>query len=157
MKTFARMTVLILSASLAPVSWGQDLPAGEGRETLKRVCTQCHDIESIPRLRYSRADWANLVYSMKDMGADATGAELDQIIDYLAKNFGKGGDAPKKTNVNSASAKEIEAALGFNTKESELIVLYRMKNGNYKDVNSMLKVEGVDTGKIQSAKDKMEF
>jgi len=149
------MTALILWASLAPVSWGQDLPAGEGRETFKRVCTQCHDIDSIPRLRYSRADWANLVFSMKDMGADASSAELEQIIDYLAKNFGKG--EAKKTNVNSASAKEIEAALGFNTKESELIVLYRMKNGNYKDVNSMLKVEGVDTGKIQSAKDKMEF
>ena len=157
MPHYTRITVLILSASLVPTTWGQDLPAGDGRDTLKRVCTQCHDIESIPRLRYSRADWANLVFSMKDMGADATGAELDQIVDYLAKNFGKGEDALKKTNVNSASAKEIEAALGFTTKESELIVLYRMKNGNYKDVNAMMKVEGVDTGKIQSAKDKMEF
>jgi len=157
MKTFAGITVLILCASLAPLSWGQDLPEGEGRDTLKRVCTQCHDIESIPRLRYSRADWASLVFSMKDMGADATGAELDQIIDYLAKNFGKGDDAVKKTNVNSASAKEIETELGFTTKESELIVLYRMKNGNYKDVDSMMKVDGVDTGKVQAAKDKMEF
>ena len=156
MKTFVRTTVLILSVSLLPVAWGQDLPAGEGRETLKKVCTQCHDIDSIPRLRYSRSDWANLVFSMKDMGADATGAELDQIIDYLVKNFGK-GDENKKTNVNSATAKEIEAALGFTTKESEAIVLYRMKNGNYKDVDSMLKVEGVDSGKIQAVKDKIAF
>ena len=157
MKTFARIAVLILSASLVPTSWGQDLPAGEGRETLKRVCTSCHDIESIPQLRYSRAEWANLVFTMKDNGAEATGAELDQIIDYLVKNFGKGGDASKKTNVNSASAKEIEAGLGFSAKESELIVQYRMKNGNYKDVDALLKVEGLDTGKIQSAKDKIEF
>lgn len=157
MKNLARISVLILSASLAPVSWGQDLPAGEGRDTLKRVCTQCHDIDSIPRLRYSRADWANLVFSMKDMGADATGAELDQIVDYLVKNFGKGEDAVKKTNVNSASAKEIEAALGFSTKESEAIVLYRMKNGNYKDLETMKKVEGVDAAKVQSVKDKIEF
>ena len=156
MKNVARISVLILSASLAPATWAQDFPPGEGRDTLKKVCTQCHDIDSVPRLRYSRSDWANLVFSMKDMGADATGAELDQIIDYLTKNFGK-GDEVKKTNVNSASAKEIEAALGFSTKESEAIVLYRMKNGNYKDVNSMMKVEGVDGDKIQSAKDKMEF
>ena len=157
MKNVARISVLILSASLAPATWAQDFPAGEGRDTLKKVCTQCHDIDSIPRLRYSRADWANLVFSMKDMGADATGAELDQIVDYLAKNFGKGEEAVKKTNVNSASAKEIEAALGFTTKESEQIVLYRMKNGNYKDLDSMKKVEGVDAAKIQSAKDKIEF
>jgi hypothetical protein len=123
MKNVVRISVLILSASLAPATWAQDFPAGEGRETLKKVCTQCHDIDSLPRLRYTRSDWANLVFSMKDMGADATGAELDQIIDYLTKNFGKGEDAAKKTNVNSASAKEIEAALGFTTKESEAIVL----------------------------------
>ncbi len=156
MKNAVRMSVLILSASLAPAAWAQDFPPGEGRETLKKVCTQCHDIDSVPRLRYSRSDWANLVFSMKDMGADATGAELDQIIDYLAKNFGK-GDEVKKTNVNSASAKEIEAALGFTTKESEAIVLYRMKNGNYKDIDTVKKVEGVDASKVQSVKDKIEF
>ena len=140
MKNVASISVLILSASLAPATWAQDFLAGEGRDTLKKVCTQCHDIDSIPRLRYSRSDWANLVFSMKDMGADATGAEMDQIIDYFTKNFGKGDDAVKKTNVNSASAKEIEeAALGFTTKESEAIVLYRMKNGNYKDLDTMKK------------------
>jgi competence protein ComEA len=156
MKNVASISVLILSASLAPAIWAQDFPAGEGRDTLKKVCTQCHDIDSIPRLRYTRSDWANLVFSMKDMGADATGAELDQIIDYLTKNFGK-GDEVKKTNVNSASAKEIEAALGFTTKESEAIVLYRMKNGNYKDIDTMKKVDGVDASKVQSVKDKIEF
>jgi competence protein ComEA len=157
MQKVARISALILSLSLAPATWAQDLPPGEGRDTLKKVCTQCHDIDSIPRLRYSRSDWANLVFSMKDMGADATGAELDQIIDYLAKNFGKGDDSVKKTNVNSASAKEIEESLGFTTKESEAIVLYRMKNGNYKDIDTMKKVEGVDAAKVQSAKDKIEF
>lgn len=156
MKNVVTVSVLILSASLVPAVWAQDLPAGEGRDTLKKVCTQCHDIDSIPRLRYSRSDWANLVFSMKDMGADATSAELDQIIDYLTKNFGK-GDEVKRTNVNSASAKEIEAALGFTTKESEAIVLYRMKNGNYKDIDTVKKVEGVDAAKVQSVKDKIEF
>lgn len=158
MKTLARISLLLLAASLAPLSWGQDLPPGEGRETLQKVCTQCHDIESIPRLRYSREDWSNLVYSMKDMGADATGPELEQIVDYLAKNFGKGGaPAAKKINVNSATAKEIETGLGVTTKDSEAIVAYRAKNGNFKDVDGLLKVDGVDAAKIQAAKDKIAF
>jgi len=162
MKTLARISQLLLAAaSLASVCWGQDLPPGEGRETLQKVCTQCHDIESIPRLRYSREDWSNRVYSMKDMGADATGPELEQIVDYLAKNFGKGGAATAaKVNVNSATAKEIEAALGVTTKDAELIVAYRAKNGNFKDIESLLKVDGVeaaDTAKIQAAKDKIAF
>ena len=40
MKNVVRMSVLILSASLAPAIWAQDFPAGEGRDTLKKVCTQ---------------------------------------------------------------------------------------------------------------------
>jgi competence protein ComEA len=98
---------------------------------------------------------------MKDMGADATGPELEQIVDYLAKNFGKGGAASaKKVNVNSAAAKEIETGLGVTTKDSELIVAYRVKNGNFKDMDGLLKVDGVeaaDTAKIQAAKDKIAF
>ena len=94
MKMFVRIFALALFVSLIPLSFAQDLPAGPGRETFKKVCTQCHDVEGIPQLRYSRADWASLVYSMKDMGADATKQELEQIIDYLAKNFGK--DEAKK-------------------------------------------------------------
>ena len=157
MQRFVRSCALVLSISLIPLSFGQDLPAGQGRETLKRVCTQCHDIEAIPRLHYSRADWTSLVFSMKDMGADATAAELDEIIDYLAKNFGKGQAAGKKVNVNSASATDLESGLGFSAKESELIVQYRGKNGNFKDVSGLLKVEGVDAAKVQAAKEKMEF
>ena len=157
MKTLARIALFTFSMSLVSAVWGQDLPPGEGRETLMRVCTACHDIEAIPRLHYSREGWANLVSSMKDMGADATDAELAQIVNYLAKNFGKVQEAAKKTNVNSVTAKEMEAALGFTAKESELIVAYRTKNGNFKNLDSLLKVEGVDAAKIQSAKDKIEF
>ena len=157
MQKFAGCAVLVLSLSLIPLSFGQDLPAGPGRETLKKVCTQCHDIDSVPRLRYSRADWTNLVFSMKDMGADATSAELDEIIDYLAKNFGKGEAAAKKVNVNTAAASDLETGLGLTAKESELIVQYRGKNGNFKDLSGLLKVEGVDAGKVQAAKDKIEF
>ena len=157
MKKFAGSTVLVLFLSLTPLSFGQDLPAGPGRDTLKRVCTACHDIDSIPRLRYSRADWTNLVFSMKDMGADASGAEMDEIIDYLAKNFGKGEPAAKKVNVNTAAAGDLTTGLGLTAKESELVVQYRGKNGSFKDLSGLLKVEGVDAGKVQAAKDKIEF
>ena len=94
---------------------------------------------------------------MKDMGADATGAELDEIINYLATNFGKGEGAATKTNVNTAVAKDLETGLGITAKESDLIVQYRTKNGNFKDIDALLKVDGVDSAKIQAAKDKIAF
>jgi competence ComEA-like helix-hairpin-helix protein len=162
MQKFFGGALLVSSMLLLPFASAQDLPEGAGRDTLKRVCTQCHDIDSVPRLRYSRADWASLVYSMKDMGADATSAELDEIIDYLVKNFGKDESAAaktevKKVNVNKASAQELADGLGFTPKEAGLIVDFRTKNGDFKDAYALFKVDGVDTGRIQDAKDKMEF
>jgi competence protein ComEA len=146
----------------APLVQAQDLPAGQGRETLKRVCTACHDIESVPHLRYSRADWTSLVYSMKDMGADGTTAEMDEIVNYLTKNFGKGEDAAApatsaKVNVNKAAAADLSAGLALTAKEADAIVAYRSKNGDFKDLAALSKVDGVDAAKLQAAKDKIEY
>jgi competence protein ComEA len=108
---------------------------------------------------------------MKDMGADASTAELDEIINYLAKNFGKdeapakdakdssasGDTAAKKVNVNKASSQDLASGLGFSDKEADAIVAYRVKNGDFKDADALAKVDGVDAAKIAAAKDKMEF
>ena len=72
-----------------------ELPAGNGRETLKKICTTCHDLDSIPHLRYTRDEWRNLVNSMKDMGAEASAVEFAEIIRYLVQNFGR-EEAPSK-------------------------------------------------------------
>ena len=90
----AALLVFGLGFALPAFGEYENFPEGPGKATLIKICTQCHDIESLPRVRYARAEWANLVYSMKDMGADGTKAEFESIIDYLAKSFGK--DEAKK-------------------------------------------------------------
>ena len=52
---------------------------------------------------------------MQDNGANATGEELDTIVNYLATNFGNGA-ADDKINVNTATAGDIEQGLGLSTK-----------------------------------------
>jgi len=101
----AALLVSTLGFTLPALGDYENFPDGAGKSTLIRVCTQCHDIESLPRIRYTRPEWTNLVYSMKDMGADATGAELDSIIDYLFKNFGK-KDEGKKDEAKQDEAKK---------------------------------------------------
>ena len=78
----------IACTMMAASTYAQDLPPGKGRDTLNRVCTTCHDLNSIPGLRYTRADWKKVVDSMKEMGAEGTAAELGEIVDYLTVNFG---------------------------------------------------------------------
>ncbi len=75
--------------------------------------------------------------------------ELDAIINYLTVNFGK----PAKVNVNTAAAGEIEQGLGLTATEAAAVVQYRTKNGNFKTLDDLKKVDGVDAKKLDAAKD----
>jgi len=146
---FAAASLVILPAR------AQDLPDGPGKEVFNRVCTQCHGLDQIIELKQTKAEWTVLVDTMVQYGAVAKDEEFDVIIDYLAKNFGKAG--ADKIKVNKATAKEIETGLSLTTKEAEAIVQYRQKNGDFKTLQDLMKVTGVDGKKIDAAKDKIEF
>jgi competence protein ComEA len=90
---------------------------------------------------------------MIDRGAKATQPEIDAIVAYLVKNFGKGA----KVQMNSAPLEEIKAVLGFTVPEAKAVVDYREQNGAYKDWRDVLKAPGVDPAKIESRKDAMSF
>ena len=87
-KTLVAIGVAFSSLAMAPWAAAVELPSGKGRETLKKTCTQCHDLDSLTQLRQSRAGWQSLVDSMKEMGAEATPAEFKEIVEYLVLNFG---------------------------------------------------------------------
>lgn len=63
-------------------------PDGPGKDVFVRVCTRCHEAANTTKLRLTRRQWQGKVYAQADRGAEATGEELDQIVDYLARNFG---------------------------------------------------------------------
>jgi competence protein ComEA len=46
-------------------------------------------------------------------------------------------------NINTASAKELDALPGIGTKTAELIVEYRQKNGPFKKIEELMNVRGV--------------
>ena len=132
-----------------------DFPDGAGKDVLMKVCTACHGLDSIPHLHYSKNDWQALVSQMQDNGAYATAEEFDLIVAYLTKNFGPAPAA--RTNVNTATASEIEKGLGLATNEAAAIVEYRTKNGNFKTLDDLKKVDGVDAKKLDAAKDRVAF
>lgn len=87
-KILAAICVAFSYLALAQRASALELPPGKGRETLKKACTQCHDLDSVEQSRRTRADWQSLVDSMKEMGAEATSAEFKEIVEYLILNFG---------------------------------------------------------------------
>ena len=127
------------------------LPAGPGRDTLKKVCSMCHSPENVVGLAKSRSDWEAVVGQMATMGAQGTDDEFNQIVDYLAAYF------PKTVNVNKASARDLEAGLQLSSNEAESMVRYREQNGNFKSIEDIQKVPGVDAKKIAARKDILQF
>ena len=68
-----------------------DLPDGDGKKILEKSCTTCHDLTEVTKLRgfYSRAQWRDVVVTMKEYGAAIDDKQVDVLTDYLVANLGK--------------------------------------------------------------------
>jgi competence ComEA-like helix-hairpin-helix protein len=98
--------------------------------------------------------WASIVDYMVSRGASGTPEEIATIVDYLAKNFPA---AATKTNVNKATAMDLQTQLELTAKDSEAIVKYRTDHGDFKDWDGLAKVPGIDTAKLTAKKDSIVF
>jgi competence protein ComEA len=135
------MLFLLLIAILA-----QDLPDGPGKEVVLKLCRDCHDLDTVTMENRTKEGWQKTIAKMGDRGAEGTDEQFEAVVTYLTKNFGR-------INVNTATADEIASGLGFSAKESEAIVVYRAKNGVYKDWRDLKKVDGLDAAKVDAKKD----
>ena len=63
------------------------LPAGPGHDTMVRVCSECHSPEIARDQRLTPDGWHDLVEQMAGLGAQATDAEFEEIVAYLARSF----------------------------------------------------------------------
>jgi competence protein ComEA len=130
------------------------LPDAPARETVIRVCGQCHEPQRAASLRLTRVGWEGVVQKMKGLGASAlaTDADLAQITDYLSENFK--GEAERPLNLNSATAIDLEAVAGLLRKEAAIWIAYRAKTP-CKSLDDLKKVEGLPFEKIDARRDRL--
>ena len=147
------MDVKFLLLSLVALgACAQTLPDGQGKETFVMLCSMCHSPTAVIGKQGTNQWWQAKVTEMLQEVTDVPDSDVDAIIAYLAKNF-----PVVKINVNKASAKDLETGLELTTKESEAIVSYRESKGDFKTLDDLKKVPGLDTVKIESKKDRLEF
>jgi competence protein ComEA len=130
----------------------QTLPDGPGKETFQMVCSMCHSPTAVIGQQGTKQWWQAKVTEMLQEVTDVPDSDVDTIVYYLAKNF-----PVVKINVNKASAKDLETGLELTAKESESIVSYRQANGNFKTIEDLKKVPGLDAVKIESKKGRLDF
>ncbi len=132
------------------------LPDGPGKETTQKVCGSCHAAEMVIGRQETRESWGAIVEDMIQRGATGTDDELYQVVDYLSANFSPSSPA-MKINVNKATAKDLESALRMPAKQAAAIVQQREAKGDFKSVEDLEKVPGIDAAKIEANKKRLAF
>jgi len=67
---------------------GAQLPQGQGKAALQRICSGCHQPEIVAGRHETKERWAQIVTDMVNKGANGTDDEFNEVIEYLAAHFG---------------------------------------------------------------------
>ena len=150
-------TVLCLYVT-TPILQAQSLklPEGMGMATTQKVCGSCHGAELVIGRQESRDAWGAIVEDMIQRGAKGTDDEFYEVVDYLATHFSKSSPVVK-INVNKATAKDLENSLRIPAKQAAAIVQQREEKGDFKSLDDLEKVPGIDAGKIEANKKRLAF
>jgi competence protein ComEA len=125
-------------------------PEATGKAALLKVCSNCHTAESVVQSVRTRQEWSDVVDQMARYGAQASDQEFDQILAYLVKYF-------SPIQINKATAKDLQGALDVSADVADAIVAYRAEKGDFKTVEDVKKVPGVDAGRIDAQRFRVVF
>jgi competence protein ComEA len=87
-------------------------------------------------------------------GAQGSDDDFAAILDYLSKNF---PPAPDKINVNQATAWNLRNWMNLSEKQANAVVDYRKQNGDFKSLDDLKKVPGLDPKMVDAKKDHITF
>ena len=66
------------------------LPPGGAKALIDQTCgTGCHTVEVVTSQRMNAAEWSAVVQNMVARGAQASDAQVQAMVDYLAKTLGR--------------------------------------------------------------------
>ena len=152
------MILAALCCALPAISSAQalKLPEGAGKATTEKVCGTCHGAELVIGRQETRDNWSSIVADMIQRGATGSEDEFYDVVDYLSTNFSPTSPVTK-INVNKATAKDLESTLRLNTAEAAAITRQRSEKGDFKSIDDLEKVPGVDPKKIDASKNRLSF
>jgi len=155
MKTLA-LVAAILVTCLGVLVWAQDdMPEAPGKAMTVRYCTGCHGADQFSSAHKSANDWDQTITAMTGKSLTfASDADYATVLDYLSSCL---GPVSKKVNINKAAACELTRMLDISTEQADAIVAYRDKNGSFKDLEGLEKVEGLDPAALDAKKDMITF
>jgi len=154
MRLHRPILILLFANLVLGALWGQ-LPEGPGREETQQLCSDCHELERSISLRQDRNGWKGTINKMISLGAQVTEQEFSMVLEYLSAHF------PAQTlpplNVNAAKAIDFETRLSLRRSEAAAVIEYRTRHGNFKSIEDLKRVPGVNPAKIEAKRDSLIF
>ena len=150
MKAASLPGALLFSCLAASLVAQEGLPEAPGKQTTLRYCTQCHTQDTFAGTRNNQSGWDQIMATMTDKGINWAGdADYAAVLNYLSTCL---GPVLKTINVNKASACELANTLGIALPQANAIAAYREKNGAFKDLDGVKKVDGLDAAALDAKK-----
>jgi competence protein ComEA len=128
------IVVFVVSWAAGVAAPAPDL-AREG-ESLKAVCSKCHNLQMVMDTPMSYEAWHDTVQSMVDRGASGTDAQFEDVMDYLHRTM-------TTINVNTAGVEELGIVLGVSDSVAKAIV-ERRGSRKFSGLTDLKSVAGVD-------------
>ena len=88
---------------------------------------------------------------------EAVQRELDIERQIVKKNTEAASQAQELINMNQATAKDFERLPGIGPKIAKLIVAYRERNGLFKGIDELLKIQGISLKMLNNLRPKLEW
>jgi competence protein ComEA len=130
-------------------SLANKFPEGEGKEIVLSACVQCHGLGEIISHRMDAKGWQKSILDMVARGTQLLPGESETLVQYLAANFGP------LININKATATELASLPSMDKALAEAIVRYREKNGPFKQIQDISRVEGASPEILEKIKDRI--
>ena len=147
-----------LAASVGIPAMRQDPPApmkafpdGPGRDVAVRLCSDCHPIVSVTRIRESRAKWGQIIDRMIGEGAQIKDADFETLVVYFSVVLGK------KVRINSATATVVAETFDIDEDLAAAVVAYRQQKGPFKTWKDIAAVPGINPKRVEEQKDNLDF
>ena len=142
--------------SLAGAADKLSLPDAPGKQITEKRCGSCHGVNIFVNRRESQEGWNALIEDMLRRGMKGEDDEVGEISTYLSKHLSRATPAPR-VNVNRTTARDLAVGLGISEKKARAIVKYREANGNFKSIEDLLKVPGIEAPPIEAKRSEIDF
>jgi competence protein ComEA len=139
--------VLVLTIAGATQDRFPDAP---GKAELIKVCSTCHEAETVLAHAQTAGEWAETLANMAQLGAEGTPEEWRMIERYLDAQLAM-------IAINKAAADEIRRTVDVPESVAQAIVTYRREHGNFKSTDDLKKVPGLEAAKADARKDRLIF